>query len=138
MRIACIALAVVCFAGARPASPEKDRARARDLGLKVGILPTGTLNAITDVAGVLVGHKTIIQGENVRTGVTIVRMREIISRRSGSRSRRNVGNLMGSTQGKSYVKLKRRSFLLHLSVPRSADFCLDYAGAAGERRGPFH
>jgi D-aminopeptidase len=48
------------------------RPRALDLGLKVGILPTGPLDAITDVAGVKVGHTTIIDGENVRTGVTAV------------------------------------------------------------------
>jgi D-aminopeptidase len=48
------------------------RPRASDLGLKVGILPTGPLNAITDVAGVEVGHTTIIAGDNIRTGVTAV------------------------------------------------------------------
>src|SRR5437660_11757989 len=48
------------------------RPRASDLGLKVGILPAGPLNAITDVAGVGVGHTTIISGDNVRTGVTAV------------------------------------------------------------------
>jgi D-aminopeptidase len=36
--------------------------RASDLGLKIGILPTGRLNTITDVAGVEVGHTTIISG----------------------------------------------------------------------------
>lgn len=48
------------------------RKRARDLGIQVGILPPGEWNAITDVAGVKVGHKTIIQGESVRTGVTAI------------------------------------------------------------------
>jgi len=48
------------------------RPRASDLGIKVGVLPTGPLNAITDVAGVAVGHTTIIRGENVRTGVTAI------------------------------------------------------------------
>ena len=42
------------------------------LGLKVGILPTGPLNAITDVPGVAVGHTTIIRGDNIRTGVTAI------------------------------------------------------------------
>jgi D-aminopeptidase len=46
--------------------------RARDLGVSFGILPTGQLNAITDVAGVKVGHLTKIEGESVRTGVTAV------------------------------------------------------------------
>jgi hypothetical protein len=42
------------------------------LGLRVGILPSGPLDAITDVAGVEVGHTTIIRGDDVRTGVTAV------------------------------------------------------------------
>lgn len=49
-----------------------NRPRARDTGLTIGIMPTGRLNAITDVAGVRVGHATIIQGERVRTGVTAI------------------------------------------------------------------
>jgi D-aminopeptidase len=47
-----------------------ERPRARDIGLVVGIFPTGELNAITDVAGVRVGHATIIEDDDVRTGVT--------------------------------------------------------------------
>ena len=48
------------------------RPRAREAGLKVGVLPVGPLNAITDVGGVRVGHTTIIRGENIRTGVTAI------------------------------------------------------------------
>ena len=46
--------------------------RARDLGLEVGVFPPGPLNAITDVAGVRVGHTTVIEGDTVRTGVTAI------------------------------------------------------------------
>ena len=46
--------------------------RARDLGVVIGQLPTGRLNAITDVAGVRVGHRTVIRGDAVRTGVTVI------------------------------------------------------------------
>ncbi|HET8604984.1 MAG TPA: P1 family peptidase [Marmoricola sp.] len=46
--------------------------RLRDLGLAIGSLPTGPLNAITDVAGTRVGHTTVIEGDSVRTGVTVV------------------------------------------------------------------
>ena len=53
-------------------SQETDRPRARDLGIEVGIFPTGTHNAITDVAGVRVGHTTVIEAPNVRTGVTAI------------------------------------------------------------------
>jgi D-aminopeptidase len=48
------------------------RARARDLGVKPGVFPTGTHNAITDVAGVRVGHATVTEGDSVRTGVTAI------------------------------------------------------------------
>ncbi|MBX3706379.1 MAG: P1 family peptidase [Pseudomonadales bacterium] len=47
-------------------------ARARDFGLTVGVFPTGPLNAITDVAGVLVGHTTVSEGDSIRTGVTAI------------------------------------------------------------------
>jgi D-aminopeptidase len=48
------------------------RPRARDVGIEVGPLKPGPLNAITDVAGVKVGQTTIIRGENIRTGVTAI------------------------------------------------------------------
>ena len=46
--------------------------RARELGIRIGTMAPGPLNAITDVAGVGVGHSTIISGDSVRTGVTVV------------------------------------------------------------------
>ncbi len=46
--------------------------RIRDLGVIVGVLQTGELNAITDVEGVKVGHYTLIKGDNIRTGVTAI------------------------------------------------------------------
>ncbi|HEX4468953.1 MAG TPA: P1 family peptidase, partial [Gemmatimonadaceae bacterium] len=48
------------------------RARARELGVKPGVFPTGRNNAITDVAGVRVGHATLVQGDSIRTGVTAI------------------------------------------------------------------
>src|SRR4051794_20812739 len=65
--------------GTKTMSQEK-RARLRELGVSIGRLPTGPNNAITDVAGIKVGHSTIIRGEGdlvvgtgpVRTGVTVV------------------------------------------------------------------
>ncbi len=51
---------------------QDQRPRLRDLGVTVGIFRPGTLNAITDVAGVKVGHVTLWQGENIRTGVTAI------------------------------------------------------------------
>ena len=51
---------------------ESDRSRARELGINIGTLPTGELNAITDVEGVKVGHVTLNEGESIRTGVTAI------------------------------------------------------------------
>jgi D-aminopeptidase len=48
------------------------QSRPRDLGISIGILPTGKLNTITDVSGVHVGHFTKIEGDAIRTGVTAI------------------------------------------------------------------
>jgi D-aminopeptidase len=52
------------------AQSQKDR--IREHGIELGVLPTGPENAITDVPGVRVGHKTLIKGDSVRTGVTAI------------------------------------------------------------------
>ncbi|MFC0409797.1 DmpA family aminopeptidase [Roseomonas elaeocarpi] len=46
--------------------------RARDLGLGCGTLPPGPRNAITDVPGLRVGHRTLVHGDDIRTGVTAI------------------------------------------------------------------
>lgn len=61
---ACLCATTLAIAQGRP--------RARQLGIAPGIYVTGPLNAITDVAGVRVGHTTLIEGDDVRTGVTAV------------------------------------------------------------------
>jgi D-aminopeptidase len=59
--------------GEGPTMPRSEyRPRLRDLGLNLGVVPPGPLNAITDVDGVQVGHRTVIAGDGVRTGVTAV------------------------------------------------------------------
>lgn len=54
------------------ANMDAQNKRLRDYGIEIGVLKTGKLNAITDVEGVTVGHETIIEGNNVRTGVTAI------------------------------------------------------------------
>ena len=54
------------------------RARARDIGIQIGIYEPGAYNAITDVPGVKVGHTTLNYGDDVRTGVTAVIPRDDI------------------------------------------------------------
>ncbi len=68
-------IAVITFLVAASSAQDKTpntRPRAPELGIKVGVLPAGPLDAITDVAGVEVGQTTIIRGDNIRTGVTAV------------------------------------------------------------------
>ncbi len=107
------------------------RPRARDIGLKIGILPTGSLNAITDVPGVSVGHTTIVKGDNMRTGVTAV------VPHGGNLFQEKVpgavyvgngfGKLMGSTQVNELGEIETPILLTStLSVPKVADFLLDY------------
>lgn len=65
---------IFCEVGtmAQDSAADEVRKRARDLGVQVGILPPGEHNAITDVAGVRVGQVTLVEGDDVRTGVTTI------------------------------------------------------------------
>src|ERR1044072_7945591 len=62
----------LCLCSTGQTMQKNERPRARDIGLSVGVLQPGPLNAITDVKGVFIGHTTIIRGDNVRTGVTAI------------------------------------------------------------------
>jgi D-aminopeptidase len=50
----------------------QERKRAREFGIRIGVMQPGALNAITDVRGVKVGHTTLIKGDSIRTGVTAI------------------------------------------------------------------
>lgn len=102
------------------------RQRARDLGIEIGILPTGPLNAITDVAGVRVGHLTLIAGDNIRTGVTAILphpgnlYRERVP--AGIAVGNGFGKLMGSTQVAELGEIETPIVLTNtLAVPQAAD-----------------
>ncbi|HET7132428.1 MAG TPA: P1 family peptidase, partial [Gammaproteobacteria bacterium] len=60
------------LACASAAHAQGARVRARELGVAPGIFRPGPLNAITDVAGVLVGHATVVAGDSIHTGVTAI------------------------------------------------------------------
>jgi D-aminopeptidase len=107
------------------------RPRARDLGLKIGVLETGQFNAITDVPGVRVGHQTIIKGSKIRTGVTAILPHEgnifqekvpaAISVANG------FGKLTGSTQVEELGYLETPIILTNtLSVPVASQAVIDY------------
>ncbi len=67
-----IPVLVVAMTAAAAATPQSERPRARELGVVTGSLTPGALNAITDVAGVRVGHSTLREGDRFRTGVTAI------------------------------------------------------------------
>jgi len=66
-----IFLVIFSLSAAAPLAAD-DRPRARDIGVAPGVLPHGEINAITDVAGVRVGHVSLVSGDDIRTGVTAV------------------------------------------------------------------
>src|SRR2546427_8595217 len=126
-----VIVVLLAVAGAAQNPTSSARPRASNLGLKVGILPTGPLDAITDVAGVEVGHTTIIRGENIRTGVTAVLPH------SGNLYREKVpggvfvgngfGKLTGSTQVEEMGNIEAPILLTSTtSVPQVADALTRY------------
>src|SRR5262249_27965774 len=113
------------------AADAPNRPRARDAGLVVGVLPPGPLNAITDVAGVAVGHTTLVRGDNVRTGVTAVLPHAGNLFREEGPGAVFVGNgfgkLMGATQVRELGEIETPILLTStLNVPRVADALLDH------------
>ncbi len=104
----------------------QERARARDLGIAPGRLPTGPHNAITDVPGVRVGHATVNLGDSVRTGVTAVLPHGDNAFLSRVPAAIHVGNgfgkLLGSTQVNELGELETPILLTcTLCVWRAAD-----------------
>lgn len=62
----------LCLLSCVVVAPQESRPRVAEAGIRIGKLPPGKHNAITDVVGVQVGHATVHKGDNVRTGVTII------------------------------------------------------------------
>jgi D-aminopeptidase len=124
------ALFLIALSGtARADSPA--RPRAADLGLKVGILPAGPLDAITDVAGVTVGQTTLIRGDDIRTGVTAIVPHPGNLYREKVPAAIYVGNgygkLTGVTQVEELGEIETPILLTStLSVPRVADALMSY------------
>jgi D-aminopeptidase len=111
--------------------PVQVPARARELGIAPGVFRPGPYNALTDVAGVLVGHATVIEGDSVRTGVTAIRPH------AGNLFHERVpaaivvgngfGKLIGSTQVNELGELETPILLTStLSVWRVADALVDW------------
>jgi D-aminopeptidase len=118
-------------AGRAAPAGQAERPRARELGIRLGVLPPGALDAITDVPGVAVGHTTLVRGDNIRTGVTA------ILPHGGNLFQEKVpaavfvgngfGKLMGSTQVQELGEIETPILLTStLSVARVADALIDW------------
>jgi D-aminopeptidase len=113
------------------AAQQAPRPRARDTGVVVGILPTGPLNAITDVAGVRVGQVTIAAGDSVNTGITAILPHGGNLFREKVPAAISVGNGFGKLTGIAQVRelgeIESPIVLTcTLCVPRAADAVLSY------------
>jgi len=130
MKLSAFLVLGLVIAAAGSFSPD-NRPRLREFGIVTGTLAPGPLNAITDVAGVAVGQVTLIEGSNVRTGVTAIlphdgnifqdKVPAAIFVANG------FGKLTGSTQVEELGNLETPIILTNtLSVPTAADAVLDY------------
>jgi D-aminopeptidase len=119
-----LALLALALAMTSPADAQH-RPRAREAGISFGVLPTGPLNTITDVAGVKVGQVTLIDGANVRTGVTAILphggnlYQDKVP--AGFAVGNAYGKFMGSTQVKELGEIETPILLTNtLNVPEAA------------------
>jgi D-aminopeptidase len=105
--------------------------RPRERGIQIGVLPTGKLNAITDVAGVEVGHTTLIIGDSIRTGVTAILPHDQNIFQNKVPAAIYVGNgfgkLAGYTQVEELGNIETPIILTNtLSVATGLDALIDY------------
>ena len=132
---------LVMFAMPMNSQTSSDRPRARQAGVIVGSLPPGPLNAITDVAGVRVGHTTLREGDSIRTGVTVIvpHAGNVFEERvpAAIHVGNGFGKLLGVTQVRELGELETPILLTStLSVWQAADALVAWllAQAGHERR----
>lgn len=119
---------LIAAINATMAQPTK---RPREYGIRFGVLPTGPLNAITDVPGVRVGQVTLKQGANIRTGVTAILPHTGNQFQQKNPAAIYIGNGFGKLTGYSQIEelgtIETPIVLTNtLSVPTAADALIDY------------
>jgi D-aminopeptidase len=124
-------LLLLLLAVSSRAAPADRHLRARQAGVEIGILEPGPLNAITDVAGVAVGHVTLVEGRSTRTGVTaIVPHRGNLYQSkvpAGYAVANGYGKFMGSTQIEELGEIESPILLTNtLSVPEAAAAAIEW------------
>jgi len=109
----------------------EERPRVREFGIKIGIMEPGKWNTITDVMGVKVGHVTLIEGDNVRTGVTAILphdgniYQEMVP--GAMYVANGYGKLMGYTQVEELGVIETPIILTNtLNVPTAANGLITY------------
>lgn len=122
---------IAAAAAPSPPAAAGRRGRFRDFGLKTGILPPGKWNAITDVAGVKVGQVTLIEGTDVRTGVTAILPHDGNVFQDKVPAAVHVENGFGKLSGQSQVEelgsLETPVVLTNtLSVPQAMEGLIEY------------
>ncbi len=118
----------------------QSKKRLRDYGVKIGVLPTGGNNAITDVKGVTVGHQTMIKGDSIRTGVTAIlpHADNIFQQKipAAIYIANGFGKLAGYSQVEELGNIETPIILTNtLSVPTAADALIDYTFDWPENKG---
>ncbi|MDP2470530.1 MAG: P1 family peptidase, partial [Candidatus Palauibacterales bacterium] len=121
---------VLVFGPGQSAVGQQVRPRAREVGIEIGMLDPGPLNAITDVSGVRVGHSTVAIGDSIRTGVTAILphsgnlFEEKVS--AAIVVRNGFGKLVGLSQVNELGQIETPILLTGtLSVFRAADALVD-------------
>jgi D-aminopeptidase len=133
----CLRLLVLAFLWFGWTSANAQQKNLRDYGVAIGVLQTGKWNASTDVQSVEVGQKTLMQGDNVRTGVTAILPYSGNIFQSKIPAAVYVGNgfgkLIGTTQIEELGNLETPIILTNtLSVSTAADALIDYTFAFPE------
>lgn len=131
MKAILLALMTATWASSAMAQNSEVRPRAREAGVIVGSMAPGKDNAITDVAGVRVGHVTVIEGDSIRTGVTAIVQHggnTFLERVPAAVHIANAyGKLVGSTQVRELGELETPVLLTcTLCVWRAADALVEW------------
>lgn len=131
MNIFCARLVLVVLLVSFLENETEAQSRPRDLGIQIGILQPGKLNAITDVAGVKVGHVTLIKEDSIRTGVTTILPHDQNIFQNKVPAAIYVGNgfgkLAGSTQVDELGNIESPIILTNtLSVAQGLEGIIDY------------
>ena len=132
-------LLVIILLVCAPYGHSQERKRLRDYGVQIGVMSVGKNNAITDVPGVKVGHCTLIQGDDVRTGVTAVipHTDNIFQHKVPAAVfvGNGFGKLAGTTQIAELGNIESPIILTNtLSVAAGLEGCIDYTFSFPENR----